>query len=258
MVKRHKKVTDPWDADLSVVPALPKDWNRWVDKVGIQQNYIFYHHAQNGAKTRYCTFCGKEVPLKQHPLHNKEGVCPRCHHRIVYKSYGRAGQICTGINYLYLLQRCGEGFVIRYFEASRRYVKGRYESPDIYCHEIRRVLYDRRLSSRAYFWGDYAHREWRWVAGVAYRPFGYYGRWQMWGKVYGKTLPSLAREELRDTGLCDWIKAHDSIYDPEEYLAVLKDVPLWEKVWKANLPTLTAEVWKGSSDFTGSPCGKPC
>lgn len=250
LIKRHKKITDPWDADLSVVPALPKDWSRWVDKVGIRQNYIFYHYIRNGAKTGYCTFCGNEVPLKQHPFHNREGVCPRCHHPIVFKSYGRSGRIDTGMNYLYLIQRCDGGFVIRCFEASRRYGKGRYESPSISCHEIRRTLYNRWLSSRAYFWGDYAHREWRWVATDAYRPFGYYSRRQMWGKVYGKTLPSLAREELRDTGLCDWIKAHDSICDPEEYLAVLKAVPPWEKVWKANLPTLAKEVWNGSSDFT--------
>ena len=43
-IRHHKKETDPWDADVALTPALPKDWNRWVDKVGIPQNYIFYEY----------------------------------------------------------------------------------------------------------------------------------------------------------------------------------------------------------------------
>lgn len=33
--RRHRKETDPWDAELSQTPPLPKDWERWVNKVGI-------------------------------------------------------------------------------------------------------------------------------------------------------------------------------------------------------------------------------
>ena len=35
LVRRHRLETDPWDADLAQVPALPKDWTRWVTKVGV-------------------------------------------------------------------------------------------------------------------------------------------------------------------------------------------------------------------------------
>ena len=38
--RRHRKETDPWDAEISQTPPLPKDWERWVNKVGIQENYI--------------------------------------------------------------------------------------------------------------------------------------------------------------------------------------------------------------------------
>ena len=29
--RRHRKETDPWDAELSQTPPLPKDWERWVN-----------------------------------------------------------------------------------------------------------------------------------------------------------------------------------------------------------------------------------
>lgn len=65
--RRHRKETDPWDAEISQTPPLPKDWERWVNKVGIQENYIFYDYRKGGARYGYCTYCEKEVALKQRP-----------------------------------------------------------------------------------------------------------------------------------------------------------------------------------------------
>lgn len=89
--QRHRRETDPWDKDMEQVPELPKDWNRWVDKVAIRQNYIYYHYKKGGAKTGYCTYCEKEVPIKVHPHHNQQGRCSCCRHPVVFKAYGRAG-----------------------------------------------------------------------------------------------------------------------------------------------------------------------
>lgn len=68
--RRHRKETDPWDAELSQTPPLPKDWERWVNKVGIQENYIFYDYRKGGARYGYCTYCEKEVALKQRPYYS--------------------------------------------------------------------------------------------------------------------------------------------------------------------------------------------
>ena len=70
----HKRITDPWDQDLEQVPQLPKDWDRWVDKVAVQENFIFYRYKRGGAKTGYCTFCEKEVPIAGHPYHNRKAA----------------------------------------------------------------------------------------------------------------------------------------------------------------------------------------
>ena len=91
----HKRITDPWDNDLAQVPKLPKDWGRWADKVAVRENFIFYRYKRGGAKTGYCTFCEKEVPIAGHPYHNKEGRCTCCRHPIVFKALGRTGYFQT-------------------------------------------------------------------------------------------------------------------------------------------------------------------
>lgn len=74
--RRHKRETDPWDLDLEQTPELPKDWEQWVKKVGITENYIFYQYSRKGAKEGYCTFCERDVAIKE-PRHNKSGHCHR-------------------------------------------------------------------------------------------------------------------------------------------------------------------------------------
>ena len=84
---RYAHAVAPWDADMALTPPLPKDWLRWVDKVGIPAQYIFYQYRKGGAKTGYCTYCEKEVPLKQQPYHKKEGRCPCCHRKVQFRAY---------------------------------------------------------------------------------------------------------------------------------------------------------------------------
>lgn len=78
LLARHKKETDPWDVAMTLVPPLPKDWDRWVSKVGVEQNYMFYQYRRGGTKTGYCSYwrrrgsdseaeaqCGCQMPQMQ-------------------------------------------------------------------------------------------------------------------------------------------------------------------------------------------------
>ncbi len=239
---RHKKETDPWDKDLERVPELPKDWTRWVSKVGIVQNYLFYHYKKGGAKRGYCTYCGKEVPITKRPYHNASGKCSCCRHEVVFKAIGRAGYIRTGKNIVYLIQRCKEGFVLREFSAERFYYKEKYATPNVYCHETRRVLYDYNLMPRTYYWGVYKQCESRWISCSPCSPDSW---WTENGRVYGKTLPSLAKIELRRTGLIQWIASRVTV-DPEKYLAIIRNIPQFEQIWKAGLTQLMKECMSNS------------
>lgn len=103
LLARHKKETDPWDAAMALMSPLPKDWDRWVSKVGVEQNYMFYQYRRGGAKTGYCSYCDREVPIRK-PKHNAVARCPRCRRTVQFKSFGKMGRLRTGRNILYLMQ----------------------------------------------------------------------------------------------------------------------------------------------------------
>lgn len=245
-IRRHKRETDAWDADMALTSELPKDWDRWVDKVGIPQNYIFYEYRRGGAKTGYCTYCEKDVPIKVKPRHNKMARCPCCRHEITYKAIGKLGwRLDTEEVCVYLIQSRPDGFVVREFWAGKRYLKKDLKSPERYCVEHRRTIYDADLKRRPYYWGLYKQLSMRWIAGIpAYSWMGansiYNSHGNKPGRVYGKTLPRL-KPILKKTGLLDWIYGHRMVANPGAYFTVCNQLPQFEQIWKAGLFRLAGE-----------------
>jgi hypothetical protein len=246
--QRHKMETDKWDLDLAQVPSLPGDWIYWVSKVGVPENYIYYQYVKRGAKTGYCTFCEKEVPIKK-PRHNKKGRCPRCHKEITFKASGRAGCVETNKKDMFLLQRCKDGVILRYFEGYRRYRKNNYHDPDCRVWEYRRVIYNHNaVNPRVYYWGNYKQRGMRWIPGVLLDATYTYWSGPPKGLIYKKSLRSLFKRELKRTGLKEAI-AHYRVLSPEQYLAVYERVPILEQLVKAKLPRLADECLTKCGDF---------
>lgn len=250
LVRRHKRETDPWDTDLSPMRSVPKDWNRWVDKVGIRQNYIFYRYEKRGAKQGYCTYCGKEVPIDK-PRYNKVSRCPCCHHEVTFKSIGRLNWLSTDWNCVYLLQPRPDGFIVREFWAFRIYTKDAWKTPKVKCIERMRTIYDQQLNPRTYFWGDYKHCDFRWIKGLPnpswYSPqSSYYYHGNKPGRVYGKGLSQLLQTKLEGTGLTKFLNRDYFFTSPDEYLFALKEKSYKEQLSKANLPKLTSECLSSS------------
>lgn len=253
LLARHKKETDPWDAAMALVPPLPKDWDRWVSKVGIEQNYMFYQYRRGGTKTGYCSYCDREVPIRK-PKHNAFTRCPRCRKTVQFKSFGKMGRLRTGRNILYLMQPYPGGFVVREFWAERSYSKETYRNVAAFCHEFRRAIFDADAKPvQAFYWGVYKQRTSRWIKGCNCSE-GYYPDES--GRVYGKTIPYLAKTCLQRTGLPELIHANMKT-DPEKYLAVLKRIPNLEQLTKAGLFRLavecTQDYYKLSSIFQTTP-----
>lgn len=244
LVARHKKETDPWDKDLKQVPALPKDWLGWVQKTGVPEHFLYYHYKRGGAKTGYCTHCGHEVPI-QKPRFNKKGKCPHCGHEVVFKSAGKAGMVWTGRYPAYLIQRCRDGFVIREFQVQCRYLRNGYREPEVFSHEVRRVIFDAQFQPRAYYWDVYKQRVSRWIAGF---PMNLHWSGNANGMVYNRTLPYLAKHQLKKTGLIEWIWHYGKV-DPERYLVAFSKIPQLEQITKAGLWQLAEECVKQRYDF---------
>ena len=153
LLARHRKETDSWDAAMALVPPLPKDWDRWVSKVGVAQNYMFYQYQRGGAKTGYCSYCDRMVPIRK-PKHNALTKCPRCRKQMQFKAFGKMGRVRTGQNIAYLMQPYPGGFVIREFWAERSYSKEKYRNVKAFYHEFRRAIFDADAKPvQAFYWG---------------------------------------------------------------------------------------------------------
>ena len=237
LLARHRKETDSWDAAMALVPPLPKDWDRWVSKVGVAQNYMFYQYQRGGAKIGYCSYCDRMVPIRK-PKHNALTKCPRCRKQVQFKAFGKMGRVRTGQNIAYLMQSYPGGFVIREFWAERSYSSEEYRNVKAFYHEFRRAIFDADAKPvQAFYWGLYKQRSLRWMKG--YNCADNYLRDES-GRVYGKTIPSLAKNVLQRTGLPELICAGKTV-DPEKYLVVLKKIPELERLSKAGLFSLARE-----------------
>lgn len=243
--QRHRRETNPWDLDLEQTRPLPKDWDHWVHKVGISRNFIFYHYDRKGAKTGYCSYCERDVPIK-HPRHNTEGKCQRCGHKITFKAIGRMGSFSTPIENMYLIQCCDVGFMIRQFSGSKRYYRGNYKEPHYSCWEIRRAIYNHKARPvSAYYWGVYKQKETRWIKSAICGTRGY--GWEV-GMTYGKSLTPLFKTALRETGFKRFLQKN-KVTDPEYYLAYYNRVPQLEKLVNADLDFLVRDCFQNCNAY---------
>ncbi|MCI5868940.1 MAG: PcfJ domain-containing protein [Dorea sp.] len=234
--KKYKRETEPWDLEMDKVPDLPKDWIHWVDKHAIRDHFIFYEYSRKGATEGYCTWCERTVPIKN-PKHNQYGTCRCCGRKIQYKARGKAGNIWTDRETAYLIQRCEDGFVIRMFRCRKHLQKGNYEHTDVGVEEIRRVIYNKWFYGMAYVWDLYKQDHMRWIGnGKSY--YSWYYNYE--GAIYKRTLASLAKAELKRTGLAEMAKDVER-FDPEEYVEGWKQHPQYEQFAKAGLGQLIIE-----------------
>ena len=149
---------------------------------------------------------------------------------------------------MYLIQRCDTGFMVREFLGHSSYYRGEYMNPHYSTWEVRRALFDKNGKSvSAYNWGVYKQQHARWIKNnVCYpRSIKYY--WEM-GKIYGKSLPALFKDELKVTGLQEYLQKNP-VTDPEMYLAFYKAVPLLEKLVKADMSDMVTEYFNNPSDY---------
>lgn len=253
LTQLYRRETDPWDADLSQIPAVPKDWDWWCRKVGIPENYIFYQYSKKGADTGYCTYCEKEVPIRK-PRHNQSGRCSCCGRPITYKSIGKSSHnVWTETAFMYLIQRCRDGFVIRQFSGTRSYTRtDRYRHCTMSITEQRRAIFTpNNWKGRVYCWDDYRNRETRWIPSDRVYSYSYWRNYwhQDWeGAIYGKTLPTLFARELKYSGLQEAIHLLHKI-DPEHYLRTLNKRPILEQLVKAGLGGLAKDLMRDASEY---------
>ena len=245
---KYEKILTNWDQCMDRLSEVPKDWLRWQKKVGITQNFIFYHYSRRKNQTGYCSWCESEVPIS-HPHHNAVGHCPKCRHQIQYKALGRAKNIETSKETAYLLQTCGNNvFVLREFQLQMLIVSSSYKKPVYSFFERRRILYDEELNTKEYYFGRHHWtKENRWIQGKLQVPLysgygGYmtYEKYNM-GNIYGKSLYGIKNRTFRRTGFYEYAKVKRFL-DPVSFFEMVKERPYLERLIKAGLYHLAEDI----------------
>lgn len=240
---KHKKETDAWDDDLKQTPKLPKNFEKWLSKESIPENFIFYNYSKKKLKEGFCTYCENIVSV-ENPMHKTKGICPCCHKPIEYKALGRVGYFATDYYPSFIIQRCKDGVMIRRFWARRIYYRGAPFAPQLVFDEGRRIICDKTgMPLRAYFYGDFKRRGMRWISNTVHTIRSYYCRD---GRIYENTLKSLSKKELKGTALLEWYKFKKGCLDAEIYLSQFKEHPYIEKFIKAGLIKLASEILDNS------------
>lgn len=234
--QRHRRETSAWDVDMEQVPALPKDWDTWINGKGCKYNYIFYKYDRKGAKEGYCTSCKKSVPVKN-PKHNKTGKCTTCRREVQFKTIDKAGNFYSEDWTRYLIQKCDDGAVIRQFRCRLHFYKGKYEQTKVDCWEEYRCLIDEAFHQTVYHYEDYKNTGMRWCKTSPF--YSYKTTYK--GMTYQRTLPTLEKGILQRTGIGNIIRAGIEI-DPINYMEIHRRYPSLEKLAKGMLEHLAAEV----------------
>lgn len=108
--KKHRGETEVIDAAMSLIPDIPKDFEKWAFTDAVPQ-YMYYEY---GKRTGLCTCCGKHHELKEQPKYGKEGICPGCKRKIQYRTYKKKGRI-HDVTDAALIQKIQGGYVLRFF-----------------------------------------------------------------------------------------------------------------------------------------------
>ncbi|VBB08586.1 Hypothetical protein LUCI_3864 [Lucifera butyrica] len=84
---------------------VTKDLQQFVRKNAFNQQYLFIR--KKGDTTGYCSFCQKDVPLKDRsPLwHNTKTTCPRCRKEVAVKHVWRGIKNIADVAYVYHFAR---------------------------------------------------------------------------------------------------------------------------------------------------------
>lgn len=256
MAKRMKQ--HEIDELMLSIPLLPKKFGDWMMKAPFKnQNYMFYKRK---GKKKYglCSKCGELVTYENKSKHNDYGRCPNCKSKVMYKAINIAKSF-SDHEYVSILQKMGDGFIVRYFKV-RRIFKTRNDNTSNFPDELLDTLHKPEMSyyegSRVYISFNksgatqfrYFEEEWAWKISD-YRWVNERARGGMNNKeLYRATDPFLYKRNLKSvlkntkwkySGLGHYKGSHMNI---DDYIRTYEKYPSIEMLSKLNYQTLLYQI----------------
>lgn len=160
--RKEAKEQAPWDADMKLIPLLPKDFAEWMRREVASHYYMIYEYDPKGQKTGYCSRCKQYVRITA-PKHDKKTKCPACKAEAIFKAHSRIKTLSTWGYAAEIMQKFKGGIVVRKFEQRQRYGNKPYTDPEIMTSEYERIMIFDSGKIRYYRWNLYKNKFHRWI-----------------------------------------------------------------------------------------------
>lgn len=254
--KKEKEIL----AKMKLVPALPRNINRTIERE-IIPHYVFYTYSRKKKGMEgFCTACSSEV-LVTGVKHNERGICPLCKEAVTFKSRGKRGMIIDRET-LQIFQRISSNEVIvRFIKIYYQYGDEKNPYKSIY-ENARTFLYwddSGNISEDPFYYG-YGDRSslTPWRAGD--RPVFSYWRYNFeadqTGFLYYKNLEKVfADSPWQYSQLKEFYLADQEPLYALRYLAAYKRYPMLEYLVKLRLYHLAGNIAFGNHYYYNSDSG---
>lgn len=239
--RKEARQQAPWDADMKLVPKLPKNFEEWMRKEVAKKYFIIYEYAPKQTKG-YCSRCKKFVQIKN-PRHDRETKCPSCKVKATFKAHGRIQTLSTDGYDAEIIQKIEGGIVVRSFEQRQWYRGTAYTEPHIRTHEWKRILIFENGTVKQYDWDNYKNKCYRWIyKGSSVSSYSYDSKIMLYKRNYTQLKKNSA---LKRSAIDLWDKLPCSV---PRYLAAEKGNPAIEMLARIGMFRLAKELLKCSYD----------
>lgn len=232
--KKHRGETEVIDAAMSLIPDIPKDFEKWAFTDAVPQ-YMYYEY---GKQIGLCTCCGKHHELKEQPKYGKEGICPGCKRKVQYRTYKKKGRIHDW-EYAALIQKIPGGYVLRFFALNQLIEQGTRSYGGM--SEKIRITYNEQWNRQAiYSYHRYKMtNKIRWCNGYEYLS-AYGGRKEEERcRLYPRNLRKILKgSKLEYSGMPEFARTGIEFYQ-QDFINKAKEYAGIEKLIKAEFYNLT-------------------
>ena len=232
--KKHRGETEVIDAAMSLIPDIPKDFEKWAFTDAVPQ-YMYYEY---GKRIGLCTCCGKYHELKEQPKYGKEGICPGCKRKVQYRTYKKKGRIHDW-EYAALIQKIPGGYVLRFFVLNQLIEQGTRSYGGM--SEKIRITYNEQWNRQAiYSYHRYKMtNKIRWCNGYEYLS-AYGGRKEEERcRLYPRNLRKILKgSKLEYSGMPEFARTGIEFYQ-QDFIDKAKEYAGIEKLIKAEFYNLT-------------------
>lgn len=232
--EKHRGETEVIDAAMSLIPDIPKDFEKWAFTDAVPQ-YMYYEY---GKRIGLCTCCGKHHELKEQPKYGKEGTCPGCKRKVQYRPYKKKGRIHDW-EYAALIQKIQGGYVLRFFALNQLIEQGTRSYGGM--SEKIRITYNEQWNRQAiYSYHRYkTTNKIRWCNGYEYLS-AYGGRKEEERcRLYPRNLRKILKgSKLEYSGMPEFARTGIEFYQ-QDFIDKAKEYTGIEKLIKAEFYNLT-------------------